>query len=163
MLIGGEKGTVTLPSSMRVPHREKRRNRIKRLRIEDGRWMEESDLCGYITSQYTTLFHFQGPQRLEELINTVERNVSPQMNEFLIADFTEEEVNAALNGIGDIKAPGPDGMPAIFFKKYWELIGSRVKNEVLYVLNGGAMPDGWNNTNVVLIPKVKEPKCLKDL
>jgi hypothetical protein len=25
------------------------------------------------------------------------------------------------------------------------------------------MPDGWNDTNVVLIPKVKEPKCLKDL
>jgi hypothetical protein len=25
------------------------------------------------------------------------------------------------------------------------------------------MPAGWNDTNVVLIPKVKDPQCLKDL
>jgi hypothetical protein len=25
------------------------------------------------------------------------------------------------------------------------------------------MPAGWNDTNVVLIPKVKGPQCLKDL
>jgi hypothetical protein len=70
---------------------------------------------------------------------------------------------SALNGIGDLKALGPDGMPAIFFKKFWELIGNRVKSEVLQVLNGSVMPEGWNDTNVVLIPKVKEPKCLKEL
>jgi hypothetical protein len=31
------------------------------------------------------------------------------------------------------------------------------------VLNGGAIPEGWNDTIVVLIPKVKEPQSLKDL
>jgi hypothetical protein len=50
-----------------------------------------------------------------------------------------------------------------FFKKFWELIGNRVKSEVLQVLNESVMPEGWNDTNVVLIPKVKEPKCLKEL
>jgi hypothetical protein len=46
-------------------------------------------------------------------------------------EYIEEEINTALNSIGDLKAPGPDGMPAIFFKKNWELIGSRVRNEVI--------------------------------
>jgi hypothetical protein len=40
------------------------------------------------------------------------------MNETLLSEYREEEVLTALNGIGDLKAPGPDGMPAIFFKKF---------------------------------------------
>lgn len=31
------------------------------------------------------------------------------------------------------------------------------------VLNGDAIPDGWNDANVVLIPKVKDPDCMKNL
>jgi hypothetical protein len=70
------------------------------------------------------------------------------------------------------KAAGPDGMPAIFFKKFWETIGAKVKNEVMAppqknevmaVLNGGNFPNGWNDTTIVLIPKVKNPNHLKDL
>jgi hypothetical protein len=33
----------------------------------------------------------------------------------------------------------------------------------MQVLNGGAIPQGWNDTTVVLIPKVKDPHSLKDL
>ena len=35
--------------------------------------------------------------------------------------------------------------------------------EVLQVLRGGDMPAGWNDTYVVLIPKVKDPTRIKDL
>ena len=35
--------------------------------------------------------------------------------------------------------------------------------EVLAVLNGSPMPNGWNDTIVVLIPKVKKADKLKDL
>jgi hypothetical protein len=31
------------------------------------------------------------------------------------------------------------------------------------VLNDGVMPEGWNEMNVVLVHKVREPKSLKDL
>ena len=36
-------------------------------------------------------------------------------------------------------------------------MGERIVEEVLKVLNGGPMPTGWNDTYVVLIPKVKNP------
>lgn len=85
------------------------------------------------------------------------------MNSSLNAPYTEEEIVEALRGIGDLKTLGPDGMPAIFFKKFWETIGDRVKQEVMSVLNGGNIPDGWNDTTVVLIPKVTDPQRLKDL
>jgi hypothetical protein len=75
-------------------------------------------------------------------MNAVQRKVSPTMNDSLLAAYTEEEITTVLNGIGDLKAPSPDGMPAIFFKKLWDLIGPRVKNEVIQVLNGAAMSTG---------------------
>lgn len=31
------------------------------------------------------------------------------------------------------------------------------------VLNGGEIPEGWNDTTVVLIPKVNDPQSLKEL
>jgi hypothetical protein len=73
------------------------------------------------------------------------------------------EVKAALDHIGHLKAPGPDGMPSLFYKKYWHIMGYTIVKEVLNVLKGGAMPKGWNETFVVLIPKVKDPSRIKDL
>jgi hypothetical protein len=40
------------------------------------------------------------------------------MNNLLTREFTGEEVKSALESIGDLKAPGPDGMPAIFYKRF---------------------------------------------
>jgi hypothetical protein len=84
------------------------------------------------------------------------------MNEALFANYIEEEIVSVLNGIGDLKALGPDGMPAIFFKKFWKTIGGNVNIEVMAVLNGGNLLEGWNDTTIVLIPKVKNPNHLKD-
>jgi hypothetical protein len=54
-------------------------------------------------------------------------------------------------------------MPALFYKKYWEVVGKDITKEVLHFLNGGDMPDGWNETCVVLIPKVDNPTSMKEL
>ena len=44
------------------------------------------------------------------------------MNQNLIQTFTRSEVEAALKQIHPTKAPGPDGMFAIFFQKYWNVV-----------------------------------------
>jgi hypothetical protein len=54
-------------------------------------------------------------------------------------------------------------MPAIFYKKHWDVVGPHVVKEVLTVLNGGPIPDSWNDTWVTLIPKIKKPEAMKDL
>ena len=89
--------------------------------------------------------------------------MTQEMNEALMKPFTDEEIWTALDNIGDLKAPGADGYPAIFFKRFWHVVGDRVKQEVHNVLNGGDMPNGWNDTIIVLIPKVRNPTKLKDL
>jgi hypothetical protein len=79
------------------------------------------------------------------------------MNQGLTAPFSCEEVKKALFQIGDLKAPGPDGMHAIFYKRFWDLLGDDLVKEVLDAVNSAKLPDGWNDTTVVLIPKVNNP------
>ena len=58
------------------------------------------------------------------------------MNLLLLKEFDAGEMKVALDSIGDLKAPGPDGMSSIFYKKFWEVVGTKVTEEVLSVLNG---------------------------
>lgn len=81
----------------------------------------------------------------------------------LTVEFTADEIKRALDAIGDLKAPGPDGMPAIFFKKYWDIVSDQLIKEVQVVLRGGRMPMGWNDTIISLIPKVEKPQKVTNL
>jgi hypothetical protein len=101
--------------------------------------------------------------RINEVLTKVEPRITPEINASLRADYTADKIKEALDSIGDLKAPGPDGMPAIFFTKIWRTVGDKVQEEALGVINGGEIPEGWNDATVVLIPKVKDPQRLKDL
>jgi hypothetical protein len=115
----------------------KRKNFIKELRREDGSVVEEGeDLSNYILSYFQGLFTLVHGNRMNELLNVVEARVTDPMNEALMAEFSEMEVKVALDSIGDLKAPGPDGMPSIVFKKYWHIMGDHIVQEVLQVLRG---------------------------
>jgi hypothetical protein len=46
-------------------------------------------------------------------------------------------------------------MQEIFFEKLWHLVGPKILEEVIELLNGSKMP-GWNVTTIVLIPKIKD-------
>jgi hypothetical protein len=85
------------------------------------------------------------------------------MNRVLLKPFSEDEIKVGLDAIGDLKAPGADGMTSLFYKKHWEIVGADIVREVMQFLNGGEMPDAWNETVVVLIPKTQKPKRLKDM
>lgn len=89
--------------------------------------------------------------------------ITSEMNEFLLKEFKEEEIKKALDSIGDLKAPGPDGMPAVFYKQLWDIVGGKLTTEVMQVLNGSTIPAGWNDTAIALIPKVEKPERVTDL
>ncbi|CAJ2671909.1 unnamed protein product [Trifolium pratense] len=61
-----------------------------------------------------------------------------------------------------LKAPGPDGLPALFYQKYWHIVGVEVQNLALSILNQNGDPRDINKTFLVLIPKGKNPTSPKD-
>ena len=64
--------------------------------------------------------------------------------------------------MGPTKAPGLDGMNALFFQKFWHVVGEAVVTVVLDFLNDGIMLPALNHTNIVLIHKVKNPEMMSD-
>lgn len=40
--------------------------------------------------------------------------------------YTREEIFSALRAMGPIKASGDDGLFALFFQKYWSVVGDDV-------------------------------------
>jgi exonuclease III len=117
-------------------------NRIKKLRREDGSVVEdEGAMKDVVTNYFVNLFSSNAGTRVDELLDHIDPRVTPAMNELLCKEFNAQEVKEALDSIGDLKAPGIDGMPSIFYKKSWELVGEKVTAEVLNVLNGGPMPE----------------------
>lgn len=106
--------------------------------------MEKGILKQFIDNQYQNLFVSNAGEGLAEVLSCVSPRVTQEMNEALMVPFSGDEIYKALDSIGD-------------------LIGEKVTSEVLAMLNGGDMPNGWNDTIIVIISKVKEPKRLKDL
>ena len=53
-------------------------------------------------------------------------------------------------------------MSAIFYQKYWNIVGPDVTNMVLNVLNSNMSMADINKTNITIVPKTKHPTKMKD-
>ncbi|KAL0301989.1 UNVERIFIED_CONTAM: putative mitochondrial protein [Sesamum radiatum] len=78
----------------------------------------------------------------------------------LAQPFTKEEVVRALFQMAPLKSPGPDGMPPLFFQRFWPSVQGDVVPCVLALLNNHVMPRSLNDTHIVLIPKCRKPESL---
>ena len=83
--------------------------------------------------------------------------MSSNMLNILSEEFSADEVKTTLFQMGLTKTPGPNGMNALFYQKFWHIVGNDVTNVVLDFLNIGFMLLELNHTHIVLIPKVKSP------
>jgi hypothetical protein len=111
---------------------------------------------------FTGLFSSSDACDIDSCLCPIERRVTESMNEELLKPFSREEIYHAINHMGPLKAPGPDGFRMIFFQKNWSLLGDDICHAVLTTLNSGSMPIDLNMTNIVLIPKVKNPTCVTE-
>ena len=111
-----------------------------------------------VRDYFSQLFTSEVQAVNEEVLADVKCRVTTNMNQLLMAPFSREEVKKALFSIGDLKAPGSDGLHAIFFKRFWDMLGDDLTDEVLHAINNADIPEGWNDTTIVMIPKVENPE-----
>lgn len=82
-----------------------------------------------------------------DLFFYLQGKVTNSMNLNLIRSFAKEEIQSSLFSMHPSKAQRKDNMPAIFYKKYWKLVGDLVTKAYMHFLN----EDGINDLNHTLL------------
>ena len=86
--------------------------------------------------------------------------VNNSMNEALTCPYNREEMEVAIKQMAPLKAPGPNGMPLVFYRSFWPDIGMDVSDAVLSCLNSSTLLKSINHTFITLIPKVNNPESV---
>ncbi|CAL9013386.1 unnamed protein product, partial [Prunus brigantina] len=140
-----------------------KRNRVDGIFDENHVWQNDERRIGDLFCDYfKTLFSSSGSQQMERILNEVRPVITNAMNDQLLQPFTREELEHTLFQMFPTKAPGHDGMPALFFQKYWHIVGDKVANKCLQILNGEGSVREFNHTLIALIPKVKMPTTVSE-
>jgi len=140
---------------------KQRRAKNKILDILDNNevWVDnEEEIEKVVVNYFKNLFSSSNMVDPSLVLRDISPSVSPTMNEFLVKEVTEEEVKRALFSLNPTKAPGPDGMTALFFQRFWEIIKGDLTKMVKNFLSSGIFDGKLNETNICLIPKGERPR-----
>ncbi|XP_048593215.1 uncharacterized protein LOC106393995 [Brassica napus] len=137
------------------------RNKITQLLDENGNIIEDDEgLVVIATSYFRQIFESSNPEEIEEALAQVPTTITGAMNDDLTAPVSEWEVKLALFAMHPEKAPGPDGMTALFYQRFWDIVKEDLTLMVNKFLFEGTMANGLNDTNICLIPKITKPTAM---
>ncbi|KAJ9561655.1 hypothetical protein OSB04_006815 [Centaurea solstitialis] len=81
---------------------------------------------------------------------------------FMVRPFSDNDVKEAMFGIGNEKAPGPDGFSAKFFKAAWDIIGTDVTIAIHNFFYRSHLAGELNHTLLCLLPKSPNASSVAD-
>ncbi|KAK8617481.1 hypothetical protein V6N13_080397 [Hibiscus sabdariffa] len=130
----------------------------KQIKKQDVDWLEDNkDIAKLFQEHFQGVYSKNPSNNLDTTLDFIPNVISNEMNEQLSKEVSREEVKNVVFSMGALKAPGHDGFSGIFYHSFWDLI-----NEDLFLLvesffKNGTLEPRINRTNIVLIPKNKNP------
>ncbi|KAL4309841.1 hypothetical protein GQ457_01G038560 [Hibiscus cannabinus] len=142
----------------RFASERKRKNRIVGFKDEYGNFVEDEQGLHSIAREYfSDLFQSQGVDIDDRILEGVDSCINAEMNTMLSRAYTKAEAWEAVKSIAPLKASGEDGLGAVFYQKFWHIIGDDISDYCIAVLKGDSDIKAINHTHIVLIPKVDSP------
>ena len=152
----GDKNTKYFHASTK---QRRARNRIIGILDQNQVWIDnEEGIEKVAVSYFDNLFSSSTSRDPSEVLRDVPVTVTPRMNDFLTKEVTEEEVKRALFSLNPRKAPGPDGLTALFYQRFWDIIRCDLTNMVKNFFRSGIFDGKLNETNICLIPEGDRPR-----
>ncbi|KAL4361670.1 hypothetical protein GQ457_04G031690 [Hibiscus cannabinus] len=105
----------------------RRKNKIHSLEAGgEGLAESDEDILKVATDYFHELFSLSEVSDPSDILAGVDACISADMNRDLLRDFTSEEVHQAARSMGPMKASGEDGLGAVFYQRFWHIIGRDV-------------------------------------
>ncbi|KAL0016452.1 hypothetical protein SO802_003521 [Lithocarpus litseifolius] len=145
--------------------RRKKKNKIQAIKNSVGEWLlDEREVMKHIRKSFMELYSTSHRQASWVFLSQTrwQLGLTKEEKSSLDGDVTDEEIKAALWSLKAYKAPGPDGLHAGFFRRYWLVVGDLVKAEINKVFENRKVPGYLNKTYVALIPKIQGPKTIRN-
>lgn len=141
----------------------RRRNRILTIQDHEGVWQSDAEtLKGMTQSFFRDLYSAPEeplpPYHIRGHFPTLPNDAYSS----LARDITLEEVRKGIFDMSPLKAPGEDGLPALFFQNQWETTSPTIFKLVQDAFRNKVLPPAINRTMITLIPKLEHPKSLRD-
>lgn len=146
-----------------VANYRSRKKRIDFLESPIGHVTDQAGMMKVAVDFYKNLFakEERGGIKLVDNFWEVSQKVSADENDGLTAPFLESEIKEAVFSCYPDGAPGPDGLPFLFYQKFWDIVKTDITNMFNDFYNGDLDLCRLNFALVTLVPKVPDACNMK--
>lgn len=157
---------IDAPTSyfFKLERRTRRQNQMLYLKRPDGSTTTSSEEMRRIAVEfYKDLYHKEATDLKcsEELMKDLPRLLEEQ-KEALDTDIELQELSTAVKQLSTGRAPGIDGLPAEFYKHFWEALGADLHKVFNWSFNNGKLPMSCTRAALSLLPKKGDLGVLKN-
>ncbi|XP_037491748.1 uncharacterized protein LOC119369495 [Jatropha curcas] len=131
----------------------KKKNLISRLMNANGEWIEDRDALGSLLTDYFSGMFSSSPGITDSVVDVMPACITDEMNNELLAPYSDDEIKSTVFSMQPDKAPGLDGFNPAFYQSHWDIVGPAICAACIYFLEQRCFPANLNNTLLVLIPK----------
>ena len=136
----------------------RKHNSIDAIKDYRGEWLIcKKDIREHVVEKFFNLFTEEPvvfPSDLNQLILPA---ITDEENLELCSIPSHQDIKNVIFAMGSQKAPGPDGLPTLFYKKYWNVVGNLIIEAIQNCFSSGKLLREVNNSFLVLIPKINSP------
>uniref|UniRef100_A0A803TZS1 Reverse transcriptase domain-containing protein n=1 Tax=Anolis carolinensis TaxID=28377 RepID=A0A803TZS1_ANOCA len=136
--------------------KKKQGNTILEINSDGNRFTTEQEIAAQFNKFYSKLYskdHIRKDKIGEFLSKQKIAKISEKQRELLNKEISEKEILKAINSMENNKAPGPDGLNALYYKTFAEEMIPFLKKIMNDVLNNKELPNSWRYATITVIPK----------
>ncbi|GJT83821.1 RNA-directed DNA polymerase, eukaryota, reverse transcriptase zinc-binding domain protein [Tanacetum coccineum] len=137
-------------------------NRIMGIADEQGNWFDGDRIPDQFVKHFQKFLSKDGDIEQIDEEGLFKNTLTINEAEIMVREVTDKEIKDAMFGIGDEKAPGPDGFTAKFFKKSWNITGNDICKAVKDFFKTNKLLGEVNATLITLVPKVQNPSKVSE-